>query len=94
MQATTTAKVTIPMDAAGNLTIPAELRAALGVAGAVLVEVEVVDRTVVLRPGAAIPEEDVWAHAPEHVAAVKRAQAEGQGRRLSEAELERLIAGS
>ena len=90
MQSVTT---TIAMDAKGNLTIPDAIRATLGIDGARLWEAEVVDQTLILRLDAAIPEDDLWAYTPEHIARVKRALAEGGGRQMSEAELLRLIGG-
>ena len=79
------------MDASGALTIPAEIREELGMAGATVVEIEVIDGTLALRPSDDIPEDDAWAYTPEHRALLDRALREGDGRSLSEAELTRLI---
>lgn len=68
-------EVVVPMDARGNLRLPEEIRRELAMDGASLVEVEVADGRWVLRPMAAIPDDDVWAYTPEHVAMVKRALA-------------------
>lgn len=63
------------MDARGNLTLPAEVRQALGVDGALLVDVEVRDGAWVIRPGEEIPDDDVWLYTPENVARTKQARA-------------------
>jgi bifunctional DNA-binding transcriptional regulator/antitoxin component of YhaV-PrlF toxin-antitoxin module len=54
-------KTVVPMDSNGTLTIPGEVRKALAVSGAMLVELEVADHSIALRPSEAIPEEDLWA---------------------------------
>ena len=86
-------KTVIPMDSNGTLTIPGEIRKELAVSGAMLVELEVADHSIVLRPSEAIPEEDLWAYTPEHLAQLERALSEGDGRQMSEADLLRLIDG-
>ena len=93
MQIVTT---TIAMDSKGNLTIPAEARAALGIDGAMLMDLEVFDQALVLRPTEEIPEEDLWAYTPEHIAKVERALREprDQERQLTRKDLERLVLGS
>ncbi len=90
---TTTAKTTVMMDARGQLTLPENVREALQVenGNGLQLELEVVDHAVVLRPTLVIPEEDLWAYTPEHMALLKRALAEGPGKRMSEADLLRLI---
>lgn len=81
------------MNTRGQLTLPESVREALQVPDGhgLQLELEVVDHSVVLRPAYAIPEEDLWAYTPEHMAKLRRALAEGPGRRMSEAELLRLI---
>src|SRR3712207_5865810 len=95
---TTTVKTTVVMDARGQVTIPENVREALQVENGhgLQLEVEVVDQTVVLRPTLVIPEEDLWAYTPEHIARVKRALARPreQDLRLTPADLERLILGA
>jgi bifunctional DNA-binding transcriptional regulator/antitoxin component of YhaV-PrlF toxin-antitoxin module len=81
----------IEMDGEGRLTLPEEARRELRLEGGARLALEVVGDALVLRPAADVPEEDAWAYAPEHVERVQRALAEGSGRQLSEAELERLI---
>ncbi len=87
-------KVVVPMDGQGHLRLPEEVRRELGIEGASLVEVEIDAGTWVLRPTEPIPDEDVWAHTPEHLAMVKRALDEPltQDLRLSPLDLERLMA--
>lgn len=89
-------KVVVPMDGHGNLRLPDEVRRGLAVDGASLVEVEIAEGRWVLRPTESIPDEDVWAYTPEHVATVKRALARppGEDLRLSPVDLERLIEGA
>jgi bifunctional DNA-binding transcriptional regulator/antitoxin component of YhaV-PrlF toxin-antitoxin module len=84
-------KTVVAMDRDGTITVPEELRHALDVDGPVFVELEIVDHSLVLRPGETIPEEDLWAYTPEHLALVERARQEGRGMRMSPDELERLI---
>lgn len=95
---TTTVKTTVVMDARGQITLPDDVRHVLQIENdhGMLLELEVVDGTLVLRPGLSIPEEDLWAYTPEHIEQVKRALATPpeQDLRLSRAELERLILGA
>lgn len=85
-------KTHVVMDTRGQLTLPETIREALRVenGNGLQLEVEVVDYTIVLRPTAIIPEEDLWAYTPEHIERVKRAQQQ-PGIRMSEADLLRLI---
>ena len=89
---TTTEKATVLMDARGQITLPENVREALqvGNGNGLQLELEVVDRTVVLRPILVIPEEDLWAYTPEHIEQVNRARRQ-RGIRMSEADLLRLI---
>ena len=84
-------KTVVPMNSRGTVTIPEEVRRELDIGGAALVELEVVDHSVVLRPVEEIPEEDLWAYTPEHIALVERARQEGPGMQISRADLVRLI---
>jgi bifunctional DNA-binding transcriptional regulator/antitoxin component of YhaV-PrlF toxin-antitoxin module len=95
MQPVQSVKTTITMDAKGTLTVPEEARQALAIDGAVFMDLEVVDGSLVLRPGEAVPEEDLWAYTPEHIARVKRAlqSPRDQDLRLTPEELERLAFG-
>ncbi len=51
------------------------------------------DGALVLRPAVVIPREDAWAYTPEHLKKVERARQEAVGRRLTEADLDRLAPG-
>jgi bifunctional DNA-binding transcriptional regulator/antitoxin component of YhaV-PrlF toxin-antitoxin module len=81
------------MNAQGRLTVPAEARKALGLAGEAQFEAEVRDDVLLLRPAVLIPREDAWAYTPEHRAMLARARddvAHGRVRRLGEDELREL----
>ena len=95
MQPMQSVKTTITMDAKGTLTVPEEARQALAIDGAVFLDLEVVDGSLVLRPGEAVPEEDLWAYTPEHIARVKRAleSSPENDLRLTPEQLERLVLG-
>jgi bifunctional DNA-binding transcriptional regulator/antitoxin component of YhaV-PrlF toxin-antitoxin module len=86
------------MDARGQLSLPEEVREALNVENGhgLQLDLEVVGETIVLRPKMVIPEEDLWAYTPEHMALLKRALAEPPENdiRLTHAELERLLLGA
>ena len=69
-------KALVVMDAEGCLTLPEWVRRALGVSGESLVEVEVVDGKMFIRPASAVPREDAWAYTVEHRALVERARAD------------------
>jgi hypothetical protein len=84
-------KTIVPIDAKGNVTIPSEVLREIAVGGAALVELEVVDHSLHVRAVEAIPDEDIWAYTPEHIAQIKRALNEGEGRQLSEADIDHLI---
>lgn len=83
----------VAMNAQGRLTVPAEARRALGLAGEAQFEAEVRDNVLLLRPALLIPREDAWAYTPEHRAMVARARDDvthGRVRKLSEDELREL----
>ena len=86
---------TVLMSEDGRLTLPADARHALGLAGETELEIEV-DRAgdaIILRPAAALRHEDAWAYTPEHrelLAQAHQDSREGRVRRLTEEELERL----
>ncbi|HEY7036773.1 MAG TPA: hypothetical protein VH482_35930 [Thermomicrobiales bacterium] len=77
----------------GHLDVPAEIRQELGIAGGWACTIEVVDGTLVVRPEEAIPDEDLWAYTPEHLADLREALAEppDQALRLSPRDLRDLM---
>jgi AbrB family looped-hinge helix DNA binding protein len=86
-------KVTVPMNAAGIVTIPAEIRSHLGMEGAGQFELELIEDALVLRPTTGTLDEDAWAYTPEHRDLLERAHRDsraGRVQRLTEAELEQI----
>jgi len=80
----------VAMNAQGRLTVPAEARRELGLAGEAHFEAEVHDGELLLRPAVLVPREDAWAYTPEHRALLARAREDavrGRTRELGEAEL-------
>jgi AbrB family looped-hinge helix DNA binding protein len=63
----------VSMNAQGRMTLPAEVRRALGIEGEATLLVETEGDRVILRRGAVVPAEDAWAYTPEHRAQLKRA---------------------
>jgi bifunctional DNA-binding transcriptional regulator/antitoxin component of YhaV-PrlF toxin-antitoxin module len=83
----------VVMNAQGRLTVPAEARRELGLAGEAHFEAEIHDGELLLRPAVLVPREDAWAYTPEHRALLARARkdaASGRARELDEAELRKL----
>ncbi len=83
----------VVMNAQGRLTVPAEARRELGLAGEAHFEAEVHGGELLLRPAVLVPREDVWAYTPEHRALLARARedaAHGRTRQPGERELRRL----
>ena len=78
----------------GHLDLPPEMLADLGIEGGWQCTVEVSGDTIIVRCAVAIPDEDLWAYTPEHLAAVREALAEDPAtlKQLSRSELERIIA--
>ncbi len=87
------ADMLVAMNGEGRITIPAAARRQLGLEGAAQFQAEVRDGALVLRPAVVIPREDAWAYTPEHLKSVERARQEAVGRRLTEADLDRLAPG-
>ncbi len=84
----------VSMTAGGRLTVPASARKRLGIAEDAQFEVEVRDDALVLRPVVVVAREDAWAYTPEHhkeLAKALRDSREGRVRRVSPAELEKLV---
>jgi bifunctional DNA-binding transcriptional regulator/antitoxin component of YhaV-PrlF toxin-antitoxin module len=85
--------VTVESNAQGRLVIPAEVRAALNVAGKAHWQLEVHEGAIILKPAVVIPREDAWAYRPEHLARLEEAMTQarsGQMLDLSADQLERL----
>lgn len=83
---------TVTVSETGRLTLPADVRRAIGLEGDSEVEVEVdaAGEAIVLRPVVVLRREDAWAYTPEHRALLTRAHAdsrEGRVQRLRESDL-------
>ncbi|HEY7036775.1 MAG TPA: hypothetical protein VH482_35940 [Thermomicrobiales bacterium] len=78
----------------GHLDLPTEILDRLKIEGGWQCIVEVADDRIIVRPAIPIPDEDLWAYTPEHLAAVEAALAEdpATAKPLSLADLERIIA--
>lgn len=77
----------VAMNAQGRLTVPAEARKALGLAGEAQFEAEIRDDGLLLRPAVLVPREDAWAYTTAHRALLAQAledSAEGRVREMSE----------
>ena len=82
----------------GRLTLPAEVRRALGLHGETEFEVELDEQqdAIILRPAVVLRREDAWAYTAAHRDLLARAHAdsrEGRVREMSEDELRRLGSG-
>jgi antitoxin component of MazEF toxin-antitoxin module len=79
----------------GHLDLPADVLRELGVEGGWQCPVEIGNGALVVRPKVAIPDEDLWAYTPEHLADVREARAEplDQALRLSSRDLMDLMEG-
>ncbi len=83
------------MNDAGRITVPAEIRRALGISGEAdfAVEVDTDSDAIILRPAVVLRREDAWAYTPEHRALLEQAHEdsrEGRVQRLSEDDLQKL----
>jgi AbrB family looped-hinge helix DNA binding protein len=86
---------TVTVSESGRLTLPAEVRRALGLEGETEMEVEVdaLNDAVILRSAVVLRRGDGWAYTPEHRELLVRAHADsraGRARDLSEDELKKL----
>jgi AbrB family looped-hinge helix DNA binding protein len=86
---------TVTISETGRLTLPAEVRRALGLEGETELEVEVDPQSeeIILRPAVVLRREDAWAYTSEHRELLSRAHAdsrEGRVRQVSEDELKSL----
>ncbi|MGK2964172.1 MAG: AbrB/MazE/SpoVT family DNA-binding domain-containing protein [Tepidiformaceae bacterium] len=82
----------VTMNSAGRITVPAEARRELGLAGEAEFEMEVdaANDAIILRPALVLRRDDAWAYTAEHREALARAHAdarEGRVRSLTEEEL-------
>jgi len=88
---------TVTVSGTGRLTLPAEVRRALGLEGETEFEVEVDPdgEEIILRPAVLLRREDAWAYTSEHRELLSRAHAdshEGRVHQMSEGELKSLSA--
>lgn len=89
---------TVTVSETGRLTLPAEVRRALGLQGETEFEVELDEQqdAIILRPAVVLRREDAWAYTSAHRDLLARAHAdsrEGRVREMSEDELRRLGSG-
>lgn len=77
-------RTVVAMNEQGRLTLPAQIRRALGLRDGSQLEVKVADGVIELRPSVVIPEEDRWAYTPEALASLKRALAHIEAGRVFE----------
>ena len=83
-------RTVVAMNDQGRITLPAQIRRALGLHEGSQLEVKVADDVIELRRSAVIPEEDRWAYTPEALASLKRALADikaGRVFQMTEAQL-------
>lgn len=68
-------KATVTVNAQGRMTIPAEIRRELGIAGQTVLTIETEDGRLVVKPFK-MPLEDTWAYTPEFRARLARIRAQ------------------
>jgi hypothetical protein len=95
MSVTVTQTTTTMLWPDGRLDVPEEIRRQLGIHGGWQCSLEVIDGALVVRPLVDIPDEDLWAYTPEHLAEVREALAEprDQALRLSAQDLRDVAEG-
>jgi AbrB family looped-hinge helix DNA binding protein len=86
---------TVTISGSGRLTLPTEVRRALGLEGETEMEVEVdaANDAVILRPAVVLRREDAWAYSSEHRELLARAHDDsgaGRVRKLDEDQLREL----
>ncbi len=86
---------TVTISGSGRLTLPTEVRRALGLQGETEMEVEIDadNDAVILRPAVVLRREDAWAYTPEHRDLLARAHDDskaGRVRKLDEDQLREL----
>ena len=87
-------RATVSINAQGRMTIPAEIRRALGIEGEATVIVETEGNRLIVQPAVVIPAEDAWAYTPEHQRWLAESLADVEAGRvisLSKAELLRRL---
>ena len=77
-------RTVVAMNDQGRITLPAQIRRALGLHQGSQLDVKVTDDVIELRRSAVIPEEDRWAYTPEAIASLKRALADVKAGRVFE----------
>ena len=77
-------RVVVDVNEQGRMTLPAKVRAALGIAGQTQVELELEDGSVRLRPAVVVPLEDAWAYTTAHMKLVRSALADVEAGKLVE----------
>jgi AbrB family looped-hinge helix DNA binding protein len=77
-------RVLVEVNEQGRMTLPAKVRAALGIEGHAQVELELEDGSVRLRPTVVVPREDSWAYSKAHMELVHRALADVEAGRFRE----------
>ena len=85
-------RVLVDVNQQGRMTLPAKVRAALGIEGHTQLELELEDGSVRLRPTAVVPREDAWAYTEEHMRQVRQALADLEAGTLREATPDQLAA--
>ena len=77
---------TVTISGSGRLTLPTEVRRALGLEGETEMEVEVDadNDAVILRPAVVLRREDAWAYTPEHRELLARAHDDSRAGRVQQ----------
>lgn len=83
---------TVTVSGSGRLTLPTEVRRALGLQGETEMEVEVDadNDAVILRPAVLLRREDAWAYTPEHRDLLARAHDDSRAGRVRQLDEEGL----
>ena len=77
-------RTVVAVNKQGRITLPSDVRRALGLHDGSQLEVKMADDVIELRPAVVIPEEDRWAYTPEALASLKRALAHIEAGRVFE----------
>lgn len=75
----------------GRITLPSDVRRALGLRDGSQLEVKMANDVIQLRPVVLIPEEDRWAYTPEALASLKRALVKIEAGRVFEMSEEQIL---
>jgi len=84
----------VAVNSQGRVTLPADVRRKLHIAGGSQLEVGVEGDRVTLRPAHVVPAEDAWAYTPENLAGLRRALENvraGRVYRVAMDELDRIV---